>query len=144
DERQRGGVAVARAELGDASVAAGAVAKARRDLVEQLSHHRAAADEGERLAARVQGAALAERDHAVRPAPQFLRFRIGRLQVLILEQRSDQVAQQRTPMAGAAVELSAALQMSHRGCSDLFNAKTQRRGDLRLESNRLCVSASLR
>ena len=55
----------------------------------------AAADERQRLPARVQGAALAERDHAIGDAAQLLRLGVGGLQLLVLDQRRDHVAEQR-------------------------------------------------
>src|SRR5262245_32113191 len=62
DERDRGGIAAPGAELGDARIPARTRGEARGDLVEQLGNDGAAAHEGQRLTASVQGVALAESD----------------------------------------------------------------------------------
>ena len=73
DEDHLGRVAAARTELEDARVAAGAVGVAGRDVLEQLVHGELVLRERrQRLAARVQVAALGERD-------QLLDLRLDRL-----------------------------------------------------------------
>src|SRR5262249_8171895 len=113
DQREGSGVAAARTELGDARIAAGPAAEARADVVEQLADDGAAADEGQRLAGGVQGVALAERDHALGPAAQLLGLGVGGLQVLVLQQRRDQIAEERAPVRAGSIELTAAFEVSH-------------------------------
>src|SRR5206468_3623220 len=98
DQRERRRVTAADAELDDPRVAAGAAIEARGQLVEQLLQDAAPADDARRSPPRVERALLPERDHAVRPATELLRLRVGCAHDLVLEERGHEVAEE-----GAAV-----------------------------------------
>src|SRR5579859_379859 len=98
-------VALARAELHDPRVAARPVDEPRRDLGEELVHDLLRPQEGERLAAGVNRALAAERDHLLRDRPHRLRLRLGRADPAVLDQRRRQVRVQRLAMRRVAAEL---------------------------------------
>src|SRR5262249_15598957 len=62
---------------------------------------------------RVQTAAFAERDHPLGHPPQLLRLGVGRLDLLVLEQRRHHVAQQRAPVGAGTAELAAGVAVPH-------------------------------
>src|SRR5262245_55603513 len=79
EQHHRGRVALARAELHDARVAAVHVPEDRRDVVEQPVAHVLVAQERDRLPAGVEAAVLAERDGALGDAGRHLRLGLGGL-----------------------------------------------------------------
>ncbi len=100
-------VAAAMTELDHAGVAAVAILEARRDLVEQLLDRFMRLQGREGAAARGEIVLLAERDHPVRDAPQFLGLGIGGLDSLVANQREHHVLEQRLAMRRGAIELAA-------------------------------------
>ena len=57
-----------------------------------------AADYAQRLPAGMEVPPLAERDHALGHATQLLRLRVGGLDSLVVQERGDHIAQQRSPV----------------------------------------------
>ena len=78
-------------EFDDPRVAAGAVFEARADAVEQFLNHGLVVNDAQDLPARVQVAALAQRDHALNPAAQFLGLGVGGLDFFLAQQRGDKI-----------------------------------------------------
>src|SRR5580700_12229533 len=113
DHRDCRGIAIAEAGLHDAGIAAVAVLVARADHLEQLLDHGEIAHLRDRLAARVQVAALAERDQLFDDRAQILRLGQRRRDLLVLDQRSAQVRQHRFAMIRAAAELAVGLGVTH-------------------------------
>src|SRR5580693_10647124 len=107
------GIAIAEAGLHDAGIAAVAVLVARTDHLEQLLDHGEVAHLRDRLAARMQVAALAERDELLDDRAQILRLRQRRRDLLVLDQRRAQVRQHRFAMIRAAAELAVSLGVTH-------------------------------
>src|SRR5581483_9250355 len=101
----RRGVALARAELHDARVAAGAVLEARRDLGEEVMHDLLRPQVRERLPAGVDRAFPAERDHLLGDRPHGLGLRLRRADPAVLDQRRRQVRVQRLAVRRVAAEL---------------------------------------
>src|SRR4030095_11764606 len=94
-------------ELDDPRVAAGPLREARSDLGEELVHDVLRAQLGERLAACVQVAPLAERDHLLRERLDGLGLRLGRLDPPVGDQRAREVRVERLPVRGIAPQLLA-------------------------------------
>src|SRR5690606_17915541 len=115
DQRHRGVVTLAEAELEDAQVAAVARLVARAELVEELHHHVAVAQAVEREAPVGEGRGLAERDDGLGHAAQLLRLRQRGADGLVLEERDGHVAQHRESMAAGAVELAKPVAVTHCG-----------------------------
>src|SRR5580698_3392057 len=113
DHRNRRGIAVAEAGLHDAGIAAIAVLVARADHLEQFLDHGEVAHLRDRLAARMQVAALAERDQLLDDRTQILRLGQRRGDLLVLDQRRAQVRQHRFAMIRAAAELAVGLGVTH-------------------------------
>src|SRR5690606_40722396 len=114
EEHHLGGVRAARAELHDAGVAAVAVGVTGRDLLEELVNQKLVlAELGERLPARVQIAALAERDQLLEMRLDSLRLGIGDADALVVDDLTAEVAHQRLAMRSRARELSLLLCVAH-------------------------------
>src|SRR5262249_33886377 len=113
DHGERRGVAGAHAEPHDTRAAALPALVAARPLVAQLLQDRATVDEGRRSPPGVQAALLAERDHAIAPALELLRLGVGRADGLVLEERGDEVPEERAAMCRRPVELHACDAMAH-------------------------------
>src|SRR5262249_5827633 len=107
-------VAVAEARLHDAGVAAVAVLVARSEHVEELLDHRDVADLGDRLAPRMQVAALAQRHELLDDRAQILRLGQRGGDLLVLDQRGRHVGKHGAAMLGRAVELAVGVTVTHR------------------------------
>src|SRR6478672_628426 len=102
------------AELDDPRVAAGAVCHPWPDIGEELVHGLLRPQDGERLPARVEVAAPAERDHLLGERLDRLRLRLSCLDPAVLEQRARQVGVERLAMRRVAAELLACPCVAHR------------------------------
>jgi hypothetical protein len=84
EDRELGRIAHALAQLQHARVATGALAEALGQVAEDAGRDIAATDHPQRAPARVERAALAERDHALGDAPHFLRLGVRGLDPPVL------------------------------------------------------------
>src|SRR3954447_4620305 len=114
DHADRRAVAMAVARLEHARVAAATRGVARAEHVEQLLHHRRVAQLGERLAARMQVAALRKRHQLLDDRTQVLRLRQRGDDLLVLDQRRRKMLEQRGALVGAPVELAVGNPVTHR------------------------------
>src|SRR5438874_2148217 len=73
----------------------------------------AVAQRGDRLAPRMQAAALAERDQPLDNRPQILCLGQRRADLLMLQQRRGHVLEHRLAVRGSAAEAAAALSVAH-------------------------------
>src|ERR687892_212035 len=110
-------VALARADLDHARVAAGALREAGRHLGEEFVGDRLRAGERDRLTMRGDVAALAERDHLLHDRPHLLGLRLGRPDAAVLDQRARQAGMERPALGGVAPELPAGLAVPHSSLS---------------------------
>src|SRR5947209_817430 len=107
EQHHLGGVAAARPELEDPRVAARALAVARGDLLEELVDGELVLPEGrERLPARVEVAALGERDQLLHLGLDRLGLRLRRLDALVLDDLLAEVGEQRLAVRRVAAELA--------------------------------------
>src|SRR5262245_57339895 len=113
DDRDRSGIAVAEAGLEHAGVAAVAVLVAGTKHLEQLLDHGDVAHLRDRLAARVQVAALAERDQFLDDRTQVLRLRQRGHDLLVLDERRRHVGEHGAAMLAGAVELAMGVSVTH-------------------------------
>src|SRR6185295_9243384 len=113
DDANRRRVAVAVAGLEHAGVAAVARGVTRPEHIEQLLHHRGVAQLRGRLTARVQVAALGQRDQLLDDRAQVLRLRQRRDDLLVLDQRGSEMLEQRVALVGAPVELAVSIAVTH-------------------------------
>src|SRR5439155_9180030 len=114
DEDHLRRIATARAELEDARIAARALRIARREFLEQLVHRELVLRERrERLAARVQIAALGQRDQLLDLRLDRLRLGLRGPHALVLDDLLAQVHEQRLAMGAVAAELVPVLLVSH-------------------------------
>src|SRR5262249_10678242 len=107
-------IAIAKTGLEHAGVAAVARGVARPQHLEQLLHHRRIAQLGERLAARMQVAALCQRDQLLDDRAQILRLRQRGDDLLVLDQRGGQMLEQRLALVRPAIELAVSVTVTHR------------------------------
>src|SRR3954451_20318004 len=115
EEHHLGRVRATRPELEDAGVAARPLAVTRRDLLEQLVDGELVLPEGrQRLAPRVQVAALGQRDQLLDLGLDGLGLRLAGLDPLVLDQLAREVAQERLAMGGITAELVSLLAVAHR------------------------------
>src|SRR4029079_3589620 len=84
-----------------------------------------AADLGDRQAARMQVAALAERDQLLDDRPQILRLRQCRDDLLVLDKRRREVREHRLAVANAAAEPATGKSMAHRTSPSVPCARTR-------------------
>src|SRR5262249_23028562 len=113
DHRDPRRVAVAIAGPYHAGIAAGAVLVAPAHDVGELPDPCDIAHLGDRLPARVQIAALAERDQLLDDRAQVLRLRQGGDDLLVLDQRRRHVGEHGATMLGLAVELAVSVSVTH-------------------------------
>src|SRR5262249_53473690 len=106
-------VAEAVARLEDAQVAAAALGVARTERREELVRDIGIAQEADRLTAGVQAAALAERDQLLDDRTQVLRLVQRGRDLLVLDESAGEIHEHRLAMLGGAVELPAAIVMTH-------------------------------
>src|SRR5665811_1605586 len=97
-------VAGARPEFDDARVAAVAVGVTWSHVVEQLVHDLLVAQQGDGLPARVQIAALADRDGLLDERAHLFGARHACLDLLVLEQLAGETREQRLALVGRHVE----------------------------------------
>src|SRR5207247_4942326 len=116
--RARGGIAVAEPGFEHAGVAAIALLVAGAEHFEQLLDHGDVAQFRDRLPARMQAAALAERDQLLDDRPQILGLRQRGDDLLVLDQRGRHVGEHGAAMLGRAVELAVDLAVAHQYSSD--------------------------
>src|SRR5208283_379554 len=139
DNREHCGVAAAMTKLDDAGIAAVAILEARRNLVEQLLDRLVRLQRGEGAAPRGEIVLLAERDHPVGDAAQFLGLGVGRLDSFVADQREHHIFEQRLAMRRGAIELAARVEMTHqllqtcqvdsrRSCSSHMRSSSPRGG----------------
>src|SRR6266536_3793099 len=102
-----GCVAVARAELHDARVAAGAVDEARRDVGEELVHDVLRPKRRDRLAPGGEVTAATEGDHLLGERLDGFGLRLGRLDPAVLDQRTGEVRVERLAVGGVPPALLA-------------------------------------
>jgi hypothetical protein len=94
--------------------ATGAVSVARGQHVEQLHQLRVVKQAGVGQSAVRKAAMLRQRDQLFNVGAQFARLGQGRGDLLMLDQRGSHVAEQGLAVAGGAVELAAAVLVTHR------------------------------
>src|ERR1019366_799119 len=128
DHRHRRVVAVAKAGLDDAGIAALAVLVAGGENVEQLSGLVEIAHLGDRLPAHRKTALLAERHQLFDDRAQFLRLRQRGDDLLVLDQRRAHIGKHRAPMFGGAIELAMNLAVTHGVSPELSWPHPSRRG----------------
>src|SRR4051812_39649233 len=127
EQHHLGRVRATRTELEDAGVAARPLAVTRRDLLEQLvDRELVLAERRQRLAPRVQVAALGERDQLLDLGLDGLGLRLAGLDPLVLDDLLAEVGQQRLAVRGVAAELVAVLLMAHRSCGPSWSVVAQR------------------
>src|SRR5947209_19807680 len=114
DDTERRVVAVTEARLQDAGIAAVALFVARPEHVEELFDQRDIAHLRDRLAARMQVAALAERDQLLDDGPQVLGLWQCGDDLLMLDQCLRHVGEHRLTVLGGAVEAALRASMIHR------------------------------
>jgi hypothetical protein len=113
DHRARGGIAVAEPGLEHAGVAAVALLVAGREHLEELLDHGDIAQFPDRLPARMQAAALAERNQLFDDRVQILGLGQRRNDLLVLDQRGGHVGEHGPAMLGRSVELAIDLAVAH-------------------------------
>src|SRR4029079_1206698 len=89
----------------------------RPDVGEELVHRLLRAQDGERLPARVEIAAPAQRDHLLGERLDGFRLRLGRPDPAVLDQRARQVGVQRLAVCRVAAELLPCASVAHRSYS---------------------------
>src|SRR5215212_4472865 len=107
-------VAVAIARLEHAGVTAVARRITRAKHVEQLLHHWRIAQLCGCLTARMEVAALCERDQLLDDRAQVLRLGKRRDDLLVLDQRGGEMLEQRGALVGAPIELAVCIAVTHR------------------------------
>src|SRR5579862_752281 len=113
DDGHRRVVAVAEAGLDDAGIAARAAGVALGERRQQLVGELGVLQAGDRLAAGMQPALLAERDQALDDRPQILRLRQRRADLLVLQQRGGEVLEHRLAVGRAAAEAAMVHPVAH-------------------------------
>jgi hypothetical protein len=113
DDRDRRGVRSAEAGLDDAGVAAVAVRVARGENVEQLGQLGIVKQAGVGQTAVRQAAALGQRDQLLEVGTQFAGLGGGRGNLLVLDQRGREIAEQRGAVRGGALKLTMANLVAH-------------------------------
>src|SRR5512136_2402905 len=108
-----GTVALTGAELHDARVPAAARRVARRDVAEQLVDDLLVAQQRDRLPARVEVVALAQRDGLLDDAAYLFGARLAGLDLLVLEQLAGKTREQRAALVGRHVELATGTLVAH-------------------------------
>src|SRR5580765_1376225 len=109
------------AELDDPAVTAGTVGEARGDVREQLVDDVLRAQFRDRLAARREVAAPAERDHLLGQRLDGLRFRLGRPDSTVLDQRTRKVRVQSPAVSRVPSELLAGARVTHQSSPRRLN-----------------------
>src|SRR3954449_2268828 len=118
-----GGVGAARAQLEDPGVAAGPLRVPRRDLLEQLVDDELVLPQRrERLPARVQVAALGQRDQLLDLGLDRLGLGLGGLDALVVDDLFAEISQERLAVRGAARQLVALALVAHQS-SRRFNPR---------------------
>src|SRR5215469_10611906 len=107
------GIAAARAGANDAAVAAVAVGVARSNGAEEAIDGLGRQQVRERLAAGVNAAILAERDHALNQRTSGLGLGHSRVNAVVNNDGGDEVAKQGAAMAGVATQLESAFTVAH-------------------------------
>ena len=95
DDNQLGRITYTTPRFNHPRVAAVSVSKPTSHLTEQLRYHCLASEKPESPTSSGQVALLAKRDHPIGKASHFLRFGLGSLNPLILQERGDQAPKQR-------------------------------------------------
>src|SRR6185437_9590867 len=117
DHRHGGVVAVAEARLQDADVAAVAVGVAGSQHGEQLADLLDVTDLADRLAARMQVAALGQRHQLLDEGPQLLGLRQGGDDLLVLDQAGRHVGEHGGAVGGRAAQFAVRDTVAHFGLS---------------------------
>src|SRR5690606_37840539 len=113
DDGSRCAVAETESRLQHAGISASSILVTGTEHIEQLLGHLFIAEPRRRKPARVEIAALCERDVLVHHAPQVLGLRQGRHDLLVADEGCSHVGEHRLAMPAVAAELPAEFPVSH-------------------------------